>query len=254
MPTMSLQQAFSLLIQFRYQIKQNAGNELFSFFDFCVRKLDGSKSQNFQDLFALFMLNEKRRGYFVEFGVGDGIESSNTYLLETKYEWNGIAAEPAKARHDVLRRNRNCAIESRCVWSRSGETLMFNEARAPDLSTIDAFTKSDKWASLREGGTKYPVETISLNDLLLENRAPNRIDYMSVDTEGSEVEILMAFNFDKYDVKIITVEHNFTPAREAIHSLLASKGYVRKYETLSQWDDWYVKDYLEPSGSSKSRS
>jgi Methyltransferase FkbM domain len=124
---------------------------------------------------------------------------------------------------------------------------MFHEARHLDLSTIDAFSKSDKWASLREAGTNYPVETVSLNDLLVDNHAPNRIDYMSVDTEGSEVDILTTFNFDKYDVKIITVEHNFTPARERLHSLLVSKGYVRKYESLSQWDDWYVKDYLEPS-------
>ena len=189
----------------------------------------------------------KSVGIFVEFGVGDGIDSSNTYLLETKYEWSGLVAEPARARHDDLRKNRNCAIEFRCVWSKSGETVMFHEARHVDLSTIDAFSKSDKWASLREAGTKYPVETISLNDLLAENHAPNRIDYMSVDTEGSEVEILTTFDFDKYDVKIITVEHNFTPARERLHSLLVSKGYVRKYESLSQWDDWYVKDYLEPS-------
>jgi hypothetical protein len=116
MTTMSLQQAFSMLIQFRDQIKRNAGDEIFSFFDFCVRNLDGTKSQNFQDLFALFKLNGKKRGYFVEFGVGDGIDSSNTYLLETKYEWNGLVAEPAKARHDDLRKNRNCAIEFRCVW------------------------------------------------------------------------------------------------------------------------------------------
>jgi len=253
MTTMSLQQAFSMLVQFRDQIKQNAGNEIFSFFDFCVRNLDGTTSQNFQDLFALFKLKEKKRGYFVEFGAGDGIDSSNTHLLETKYEWNGILAEPAKARHVDLRKNRNCAIDFHCVWSTSGETVTFNEARDPNLATIDSFSNSDKWASLREHGRKYPVATISLNDLLLENHAPSRIDYLSVDTEGSEFDILSTFNFDKYDVKIITVEHNFTPARERIHSLLVSKGYVRKYESLSQWDDWYVRDYLEPSGpSSKS--
>src|SRR5882672_11135855 len=139
MTTMSLQQAFSMLIQFRDEIKKHSNEEIFSFFDFCVRNLEGTTSQNFQDLFALFKLKEKKRGYFVEFGAGDGIDSSNTYLLETKYEWNGIVAEPAKIRHDDLRKNRSCAIEFRCVWSKSGETVVFNEARNPDVATIDAF-------------------------------------------------------------------------------------------------------------------
>jgi FkbM family methyltransferase len=249
MTTMTFQEALSMLIQFRDQIKQNAGNETASFLDFCVRNLDGTTSMNFQELFALFRLNRKTRGYFVEFGAGDGIDASNTYLLETRYEWTGIVAEPAKTRHDALRRNRNCAMDFRCVWSRSGETVMFNEPRLPDLSTIDVFSNSDQWASRREGGTKYPVETISLNDLLSQNHAPSRIDYLSIDTEGSELDILTAFDFDKYDVKVITVEHNFTPAREKIQSLLLSKGYVRKFEALSQYDDWYVKDYLEPSAA-----
>jgi Methyltransferase FkbM domain len=63
----------------------------------------------------------------------------------------------------------------------------------------------------------------------------------SIDTEGSEFEILQAFDFARYDVKIITCEHNFSPLRDKLHALLTAKGYVRKFEVLSQVDDWYVK-------------
>ena len=77
-------------------------------------------------------------------------------------------------------------------------------------------------------------------DLLKKYNAPKEIDYLSIDTEGSEFEILNAFDFDAYKIKVITCEHNFTPMREEIYKLLGSKGYVRKYQEFSQFDDWYV--------------
>ena len=70
------------------------------------------------------------------------------------------------------------------------------------------------------------------------------MDYLSIDTEGSEFEILAKFDFDKYEFEIITCEHNYTDAREKLHRLLTSKGYVRKFEDISLFDDWYTKNKL----------
>ncbi len=189
----------------------------------------------------LFQTGEKRNGYFVEFGATNGVKLNNTYLLEKAFGWKGILAEPGRVWHDDLHNNRLCVIETRCVWSKSGEQLEFNEVAAGELSTIVEFTDSDRHSAARKFGKKYIVETISLNDLLKSNGAPNCIDYLSVDTEGSEFTILANFDFSKYDVRIITVEHNFTVMREKIHTLLKSKGYVRIFESFSQWDDWYIK-------------
>ena len=63
---------------------------------------------------------------------------------------------------------------------------------------------------------------------------------MSIDTEGSEFEILNALDFNSYDISIITVEHNFTPKREKINSLLISKGFKQVSNEFSKFDDWYV--------------
>ena len=84
------------------------------------------------------------------------------------------------------------------------------------------------------------VETISLLDMLDKFDAPRHIDYLSIDTEGSEYEILRDFDFDKYKFSVITCEHNQTETRDRIYDLLTGKGYVRKMEDLSQQDDWYV--------------
>lgn len=203
--------------------------------------LPRSSAQILQDVFVLSELNFKRGGFFVEFGASGGTQGSNTLLLEREFGWHGILAEPARAWHEELRASRRAFISTKCVWRSSGEYLEFNEAPSPYLSTVDAFSRSDSWAAHRTNGRLYGVDTISLLDLLKEGSAPFEIDYLSIDTEGSELEILQAFDFSRYRISVITCEHNFTPAREKIRSLLAQHGYIRKFEDLSQFDDWYVK-------------
>jgi FkbM family methyltransferase len=206
-----------------------------------LRYLRQSKSQLRQDLFVLSTLDFKRDGFFVEFGATNGVDLSNTWLLEKQFSWNGILAEPARSWLQDLRRNRVCNIETKCVWSTSNAVLSFNEIENKEFSTISAFKSADRHANKRTHGISYDVNTISLLDLLDHYHAPRTIDYMSIDTEGSEYDILREFDFDRYEFRVITCEHNFTPAREGIFSLLTRNGYARKYENLSKFDDWYVK-------------
>jgi 3-dehydroquinate dehydratase len=95
--------------------------------------------------------------------------------------------------------------------------------------------------SRKKNSRKYNVSTISLSDLLKKYEEPYEIDYLSIDTEGSEYDILKSFNFDEYNIKIITCEHNDSNTREKIFSLLSEKGYERKYVEFSRYDDWYVR-------------
>lgn len=202
--------------------------------------LPKAKSQILQDLFVLSQLEFKRHGFFVEFGACDGLDLSNTFLLESEFEWDGILAEPARIWHESLRTRRRAHFSTKCVWSHSGETLRFNQTDVAGLSTIASFSEGDIWAAERLNGCEYEVETISLNDLLASAGAPDRMDYLSIDTEGSELRILEAFDFSRYRFAVITCEHNFTPAREPIAELLARHGYVRTHQNLSQFDDWYI--------------
>ena len=78
--------------------------------------LEQSKAQLHQDIFVLAEHDFKSAGYFVEFGATNGHDLSNTYLLETQFGWQGIVAEPAKSWHEALKKNRQCHIETDCVW------------------------------------------------------------------------------------------------------------------------------------------
>lgn len=221
--------------------QQSARAECVSF----LRQMDNidagdCKAQLDQDVFALAANKFKRNGYFVEFGATNGIGLNNTYLLETKYGWNGILAEPCRVWHDDLFKNRSCHIDTNCVWAVSGEQLEFDIADERELSTISSFSALDKHADKRLNSTKDLVNTVSLADLLAKYDAPRQVDYMSIDTEGSEFEILSYFNFDRYSFNFISVEHNYTEQRDAIFDLLTANGYKRVLEQHSGFDDWYV--------------
>jgi len=205
----------------------------------CLKTISLSKSQFRQDLFALSQLNFKKNGFFVEFGSCDGLVGSNSYLLENAFDWDGILAEPAIFWHTKLRNNRSVNIETKCVWKSSGKEILFNEPFThKQLASIDIF--SEKNEECFKKANRYKVKTISLLDLLKKYQAPKTIDYLSIDTEGSEYEILKAFDFNKYKFRVITCEHNFSPMREKIYTLLSNKGYKRKSTNISRVDDWYV--------------
>lgn len=204
------------------------------------RLLDRSRSQIRQDLFVLSTLNFKREGFFVEFGATNGVDLSNTWLLEREFGWTGILAEPARCWREALAGNRRCRIDNRCVWARSGETLRFAEGENADMSTIEQFSGADHHGRHRRPAASYEVETISLADLLAAHGAPQEIDFLSIDTEGSEYDILSSFDFDRWRFRVITCEHNFSPLRPKLQALLEAKGYRRVLDDVSQFDDWYV--------------
>jgi hypothetical protein len=72
----------------------------------------------------------------------------------------------------------------------------------PELSGMQAFADGDHFNCLRENGKTIQVQATSLNDLLLSHNAPTNIDYLSIDTEGSELDLLLSFDFERYRIRI----------------------------------------------------
>lgn len=214
-----------------------------------LRVMNQSKAQLRQDLFVLSQLDYKQGGFFVEFGAANGRDLSNSWLLEKQFGWTGILAEPARIWHAELAENRSCRIDHRCVFSRTGESLRFQEAGIPELSTLADFSAGDLHRDIRRTEAEYEVQTISLLDLLAAHDAPRDIDYLSIDTEGSELSILESFDFSRHRFKIITCEHNYTEDRAKIAGLLGRNGYRRVFEAVSRFDDWFVHESAMPTSA-----
>ena len=131
-----------------------------------IDAMEFCRSQIGQDLFVLCELQFKRNGYFVEFGATNGMDLSNSHILENKFGWRGIIAEPARVWHKALFKNRQCHIETKCVAGKSGEQVEFNETESAELSTIKKFSDVDLHRELRQSGKVYQVETLSLTNLI----------------------------------------------------------------------------------------
>jgi FkbM family methyltransferase len=201
-----------------------------------------SKSQLGQDLLGLSISGLDKPGFFVEFGAADGVALSNSHMLEKHFGWRGILCEPSTGWHEALKKSRSCIIDTRCVYSVSAEKISFSENYLGELSAITAFAEPNANGVLKRTTSSYEVETISLLDLLTGHNAPKFIELLSIDTEGSEFEILEKFDFHSYRFGAICVEHNFADTRGKINRLLLANGYVQVYEDLSDFDDWYVQD------------
>ena len=227
----------------------SSDKELIDFYTFIFNNKNISNSQLFQDLFVLYFLGMKREGKYLEFGASNGIELSNSFLLEKAYGWKGVLAEPSPQWQSQLKANRpKSQILNECIYSETGKIINFFVSKLGVLSTINEFRDSDiesmpdNAKSRNNDGYIVKVPTISLDDVFIKYFNGERIDYMSVDTEGSEFLILSNFNFDKYGPKIVTVEHNFTSSEKKLDILFEENNYKRIFAEYTQFDAWYVRE------------
>ncbi len=205
------------------------------FYKFLISNFYSSYSQVYQDLVVLYYLESKKNGSFIEIGGGDGVIISNTYLLEKKYKWKGIICEPNSRLKSNIKLKRNSKHEERPITNKSYEKIKFHENVDPYQSSI---------FNDRNSSNTKTTKSISLNNLLDENKL-SKVDYISIDTEGNEYDILSEFEFKKYDIKIFTIEHNYNKnKRKKILNIMKKNNYIRIHKNLSYMDDWFIKENL----------
>lgn len=196
-------------------------------------------SQLGQDKQVLEYYSQKKEGYFIEIGAYDGVSLSNTLLLEN-HGWSGICIEPLPKVYAELVKNRKCKTYNCAVDNVSGKTLSFVEADmlSGDIDRIDLDRIKQEFGvdKLKE---TIKVETQNLTEILIDAGAPKFIEFLSLDTEGSELDILKGLDHSLFTFGYISVEHNYKePVRSQIKNFLVSKGYTFYKE--NKWDDDYV--------------
>ena len=186
-------------------------------------------SENDYDKWLLHKTNFKHNGYFVDIGAGDGVIGSNTYLLEKFYNWQGIAVDPNPTFLKSLCGSRDCLISDLAVYKQSGKVLPFKHLQPHRTEFVGWNFRS----GLAEHVDKTSIEfddhrvfSITLNDLLKLYNAPQKIDYISIDAEGSEVDILDSFNFKSFDIDYFTVESNNETNRNKIIEIMKNNNYT----------------------------
>lgn len=166
-------------------------------------------------------------GFFVEAGAYDGVGLSNSKKLE-EIGWSGLCVEPVPAEFNNLIKNRKCFCEQYALYHTSDLELEF---------TISSLTSLLSGLNISYPGKKIIVKTKTLTDLLDKVKAPKRIQFLSLDVEGGEIDALKGIDFNKYTFDYINIEHNARPDRAVIKSILQNNGYQYMYE--DRFDDWY---------------
>jgi hypothetical protein len=201
-----------------------------------------SRSQLGQDMWVAFASGFRRHGTFLEIGSADGFTLSNTYMLEKGLSWTGVCVEPAKVWHLQFQKLRRCVLDERCCFSTDDVEMTFLETPQPLLSTLTQNRFSDSHGHERVKGSEYSVRSVSLNSLFAQYFPRGYVDFLSIDTEGSEEEILNSFDFSRYHFNFAAIEIGFdTDKRNRIETLLSKNGYRRVWEELSEFDDFYEK-------------
>lgn len=174
----------------------------------------------------------KKNGYFVEVGAYDGVDMSNTYLLE-QMGWKGLCIEPNPRLYDQLVAARRCACSPYAVFNKDDVEVEFmNDPVGGCSSILETDVSSNQFPVIK-------VPTKRLTTILKEHGAPSYIEYLSIDTEGSEYQILKNHDFASYRFGYICVEHNFNDEnRRLIKALLESRGY--KLHRSNHVDDEYI--------------
>ena len=237
-----------LIQAFNQNVFEEDNKDLLKNFIDSFDKIEKVYSQLYQDAFASFIIGNKYDKSYLEFGATDGLNLSNSYLLENSYNWKGVLSEPSVQWHEFLKRNRkNTQIITKCIWKESGKKLDFFMSENGELSTLKDFVESDKTSMpgntelRKKSGKMISVETISLNDVIKEYFSDICPSYISIDTEGSEYEILKSFDLNKFRPKLFTIEHNFTETESKIDEHLIINGYVRIFRKLTSFDAWYIQ-------------
>ncbi len=173
----------------------------------------------------------KTNGVFVEFGALDGIRFSNTYFFEKYLGWTGICAEPNPTLFPKLKENRNCICINGCISDFVGISKFFLiHGYGVGLSGLIEKYDSNRIDVLKKEIAPYnsTYEIIDVNcyrlNGLLKKHSINHIDFLSIDTEGGELDILKSINFDTFSIDVICVEVHHKDGK--IRQFLENKGFV----------------------------
>jgi FkbM family methyltransferase len=207
---------------------------------------DGYVSQSGQDKFVIeTVFRGQKNGVFVEIGAFDGIRFSNTYNLETDYNWSGLCIEPIPEQFEKLIKNRNCHCVQACVSNFTGKApFLCVDGYSDMLSGLVNEYDPRHVARIQKESEQYncaqkflTVDCFCLNDLLKKYNL-YQVDYLSIDTEGGEENILEAIDYDTFDITVIGVENNYNTSR--VRDFLTQKGYC--YIATLGADDFFVKN------------
>lgn len=185
-------------------------------------------SQSGQDRVVDRLLNNKTGGIFVDVGGYDGVDGSNTLFFELFRQWSGILVEASVTQLEKARAVRRCP----CL----GCAVAGEEGQATFLEVTTGYTQMsgvlETYAPIRLNHVRsnpshsenlYTLEKHTLARIL-DDQGLTTVDYLSLDVEGGELQVLQSFPFERFQVELWSIENNAQGGE--IPALMRAHGYT----------------------------
>lgn len=178
-------------------------------------------------------------GVCIEIGACDGYIGTNTFYFEKK-GWECICIEPNPNYYKNLKLNRKISLSYACGNENSDDReftifdLGNNQSAISSLSVDKRLVNSHSHLIKNNFTTKVKVRTLDF--ILEELKFDKKIDFISIDTEGTEIDVLKGFNINKWKPKLLIIENNFNDSEIEIY--LKNFGY--KKDKRIEVNDFYI--------------
>ena len=187
----------------------------------------------------------KKNGFFIEIGAYDGISGSNCYHFERFLNWDGVAIEPSTVQFEKLKKNRKCKVLNNAISDevKEVEFIQVTEGLTRMSGINDSSFKRN--INIISNNQLSKTKSIRLKTITFDQIIPKNIDidYLSIDIEGGEMNLLKSIDFKINNIKVISVENNI-PKEQNFKNFFDSVNFTY-LDRIGQDEIFYNNEFYE---------
>jgi len=174
-----------------------------------------------------------KNGIFVDVGAHDGKKLNNTLYFEVENNWTGINIEPIETVYKQLLKNRrNCINLNIAIDENNGYSdFIINNGYTEMLSGLKKCYDNRHLDRMKSeisqfGGETKTVKVITQTlETIFDKYNIKNVNYLSIDVEGAEYNVIKSINFNKVFIDVIGFENNYSDVSDKIIKYLETKDY-----------------------------
>lgn len=183
-------------------------------------------------LFTRHFAELKRPGVYLDVATNDPVSISNTFFLDRCLRWKGVCVEANPTYYEKIHRLRSCQLVPTCVGRRDGEQVDFGLLGGAGGIMGRTNKHMEKWMKNNVQVPSIRARCTTMQ-MVLDRGNIRVVDYMSLDVEGHEVDVLMGFDWSRTRVNVMSIEVS-GDSLKGIEKLMNRIGYKRHIPQLDQ--------------------